>query len=250
MKRIISTLITSIVLSLSFFCPKDFIEDYKDPAFKEAVDNDPDLIGPWERLATLSGDSKTWTRKSVPLLKKMKGESEDFQSKVAKYYSSHQKPANMGDPPFVHEGTAFDDFGHPNFVPDVPNMAGGHGKIKYRPGDIDGQPALKGTGTDMNRANAWAKNKFNTNSELNFKEHPDVAGRCLIKDSNSPYANAEGWVDCVWHHHEDAETMIPVPIQMHNRSFPTGSPHTGGAAILKKPELHDLIGFFNSPSGI
>ena len=44
--------------------------------------------------------------------------------------------------------------------------------------------------------------------------------------------------------------MIPVPIQTHNRSFPTGSPHTGGASILTKSELQDLFDFFNSPSGI
>lgn len=34
------------------------------------------------------------------------------------------------------------------------------------------------------------------------------------------------------------------------RSFSTGSPHTGGVSILTKPELQDLIGFFNSPIGI
>jgi len=65
---------------------------------------------------------------------------------------------------------------------------------------------------------------------------------------NSPFADADGWVDCVWHHHEDAKTMLPVPIQTHNKSFPTGSAHTGGATILKNNT--DLIGFFNSPSGI
>lgn len=150
--------------------------------------------------------------------------------------------------PLIHQGTPFDEFGHSNFIPEVAPISGGHGKIKYKPEEIN-QPSLNGTGTDMNRANTWAKERFNKNG-LNFKEHPTVSGRFYIKDPAHQYANNEGWVECVWHHHEDAKTMLPVPIQTHNRSFLTGSPHTGGASILTKPELKDLIGFFNSPNGI
>jgi len=53
-----------------------------------------------------------------------------------------------------------------------------------------------------------------------------------------------------WHHHEDAQTMIPLPFETHNRASPDGSSHTGGAAILKNTNLSSLIGFFSSPSGI
>jgi hypothetical protein len=198
------------------------------------------LANVWKRLSDLSGE-KAWVKNSAPLLEKLQNRSDDFIDKVKSYYSNYQKPSGMGNPPFVHQGTPFNEFGHPNFAPEVPNMQT-HGKIKYVPDDIPGQPALIGTGTDMNRANSWAKQRFGLN---NFDEG-SKAGRCKIRDPSSPYADQDGWVECVWHHHEDAKTMIPVPIQTHNREFPTGSPHIGGATILTDPNKNDLIGFFNS----
>lgn len=59
-------------------------------------------------------------------------------------------------------------------------------------------------------------------------------------------------MSCTLHHHEDAKTMIPVPYQVHNRAEVDGIAHTGGAAILKDPNLNNskMVGFFDSPSGI
>lgn len=182
----------------------------------------------------------------------MSGKSDDFMAKVKQYYSNHQKPSNSGVPPFIHQNTPFTELGHPDFVPEVPNMSGGYGKIKYKPSEISDAelPAknnrdLNGKSSDLSDANRWALKKFGD-------EYFEVVGgtRCKIKAPNSSYADSDGWVECVWHHHEDAKTLMPVPIQTHNRSFPTGSSHTGGAAILKNSELHDLIGFFESPEGI
>src|SRR3989338_8010665 len=89
------------------------------------------LIKAWQVLSNLTG-ARSWVRKSEGILAKMTGKSDDFMDKVKSYYSNHQKPAGMGTPPFVHQGTPFDEFGHPNFVPEVPAI-GSHGKIKYQP---------------------------------------------------------------------------------------------------------------------
>ncbi len=91
----------------------------------------------------------------------------------------------------------------------------------------------------MSRANSWADLTYNTNGSIRFEGLSN--GRCKIKNESGE------WVECVWHYHEDARTMIPVPVETHNRAFPSGSPHTGGVSILGKNDLHDLIGFFNSP---
>ena len=198
------------------------------------------FVRAWEKLSGLTG-TREWTRRSVPLLKKMSDKSDDFMEKVRRYYSTHQKPTGTDAPPFTHQGTPFDDFGHPNFVPEVPSMSG-QGKIKYKPVDIPNQPSLNGTTHDMTQANAWADQTYNVNGEIRFEGLSN--GRCKIKKDNGE------WVECVWQHHEDAKTMIPVPFETHNRAFPTGSPHTGGGSILRNPDLQDLIGFFSSPTGI
>lgn len=173
----------------------------------------------------------------------MSGKNDDFMDKVRQYYSSHQKPANTPAPPFTHQGTPFDDFAHPDFVPEVPVIQN-HGKIKYQPSG--NQPELSGGSADFTNANNWADGLLNVNGEINFIRVPNST-RFKVKAPGSPYVDADGWVECVWHHHQDAKTLMPVPMQTHNRAFPTGSAHTGGASILEKPELHDLIGFFDSP---
>lgn len=223
----------------------DDFADASDEVLSKFNASNGKLITPWEKLSTLTG-AREWTRKSIPLLEKMANRSDDIMDKVKQYYSTHQKPAETGAPPFVHQGTPFDEFAHPNFVPEVPNIPG-HGKIKYQP--KSGETALNGGSSDFTNANNWAERTLNVNGQINFIRVPNST-RFKIKAPDSPFADVNGWVECVWHHHEDAKTLLPAPMQTHNRSFPTGSSHTGGASILEKPELHDLIGFFDSPTGI
>src|SRR3989338_4773590 len=233
-------------LDLSVAKVTDFLNDFGDNAALLAkFENNVLDVKAWQVLSNLTG-ARSWVRKSEGILAKMTGKSDDLMDKVKSYYSNHQKPAGMGTPPFVHQGTPFDEFGHPNFVPEVPAI-GSHGKIKYQP-DATMQ-SLTGGSADFTNASNWAEGLLNVNGEINFVRVPNST-RFKVKSPNSPFADENGWVECVWHHHEDAKTLLPVPMQTHNRSFTEGSPHTGGAAILDKPALHDLIGFFNSPVGI
>lgn len=161
-------------------------------------------------------------------------------AQVRQYYGSHQRPSGTPDPTFTHQqsGVWFDEFGHPDFVPHVPEMSG-QGKIKYKTEDILGQHALNGLGTDMSRANAWAALEF---GEGSFEAL--ASKRCKIKKENGE------WVECVWHHHEGAKTMMPVPVTVHDKLTPTGAAHTGGSSILTNSNLQGLIVFFDSPTGI
>jgi A nuclease of the HNH/ENDO VII superfamily with conserved WHH len=161
---------------------------------------------------------------------------------VRKYYNNFQKPAGTFDPPFTHNQTLFDDFGHPRFEPDVPSVSG-HGKPKYQPDGVN-KPKLDGSSKDFTEANKWADETFNVNGQVNFEKIGSTGFR--LKDPTSPYA-VNGWVDCVWHHHQDAKTLMPVPKITHNRAEVLGSPHTGGAAILKDPTMSKAIGFFDPP---
>ncbi len=114
----------------------EFLLDFFDASddVLRMLDGNPGMVKAWEKLSGLAG-TKTWVKKSMPLLERMSGKSDDFMDKVKQYYSTHQRPANTPDPPFVHQGTQFDEFGHPNFVPEIPNMSG-QGKIKYKPEDM------------------------------------------------------------------------------------------------------------------
>jgi hypothetical protein len=230
-----------------------FLEDFTgvDDDFLRVL-NEGKAFEAWKKLSEITGATKTWISKSKAILERVntKNLSDADIEKLKNYYSNHQMPSDRpSDPPFTHRGTPFDNFGHPNFVNDIPSIAG-HGKIGYHPASI-GQPVLTGKGTDMTKANTWGETTFGRN---NFRKN-GTTGRCLIYDPNSPYTINDptspnhGWVDCVWHHHEDAKTMIPVPFETHNRASPDGSSHTGGAAILTN-SLSSLIGFFTSPSGI
>jgi hypothetical protein len=211
---------------------------------REDIDAVPHLLGEflskggagkvkaWEKLSTnLTGVTKKWTHTQVPLLKRMSEFPEAIQDKVAKYYKNHSSPTDF-DPPGPIKGVHFDEFGHPRFEPFVPKMGGGNGKIVYNP-DILGKPKLDGV-SDIGKANTWAADKYGPD----FYEKIS-ANRFKIKDESG------NWVECVWHHHEDAQNMIPVLKTVHDKALSTGVAHTGGARILKSEnDLKDLIGFF------
>ena len=184
----------------------------------------------WEILSSLP-NSKTWVRQNQALLNRMIGRTDAFKENIRQYFDSQRMPsARPSDPPFRYNNVDFDAYGHPDFVPFVPQLTDGR-RIKYT------SQTLTGSGTDMNLANAWAKGVFGSG---NFLEVTQPAGRCKIK-------NASGtWVDCVWHHHEDGRTMMPVPVEVHSSSFNaagTGVSHTGGASII----LKGIQDFFPSP---
>ncbi|KAB7731511.1 hypothetical protein F5984_10115 [Rudanella paleaurantiibacter] len=158
----------------------------------------------------------------------MVGRTDAFKENIRKYYENQQLPSGRAsDPPVTYNGVDIDVYGHPNFVPFVPQLADGR-KIRYT------SQTLNGTITDMKTANTWASSY----GIENFEGLPN--GRCKIKDASGT------WVECVWHHHEDGRTLMPVPIEVHNRSFSaagTGVPHTGGAAVIR----YGIQDFFPSP---
>ena len=74
------------------------------------------------------------------------------------------------------------------------------------------------------------------------KRHPTKPTHVLIKQDNHPFAD-NGWVECVMHHHQDARSLIPVPLVIHENFS-----HIGGASILRNADLNELKGFFNGPN--
>jgi hypothetical protein len=204
----------------------------KDGKFSEGI------VESWDKLSPLTG-KKAWVSKSAPLLEKLEGKSPAFKDNLKNYYSNHQRPSTMiDDPPAIHNGIQFDDFGHPDFTPHVPKMFGNQEKIKYVPSNDPESQNLTGNSVDMDMANTWAILKYNINGQENFRLS-NVSGRCQIKDEY------ENWVECVWHHHEDGKTMMPIPTAIHNRGG-NGTAHTGGNTILQNNQ--SLIGFFPPPS--
>jgi len=116
-------------------------------------------------------------------------------------------------------------------------MFGGNGKIVYNPDNIPGRPKLDGV-NDIPKANAWALIEYAPNYRKK-PGSPTNSNKFEIKNESGE------WIECVWHHHEDAKNMIPVPVSIHDKALSTGVAHIGGARILKSTnDLKDLVGFF------
>lgn len=86
----------------------------------------------------------------------------------------------------------------------------------------------------MREANNWALNPNGGNfiEGVDFKKIPESPTQCEIFD-----AKKNKWVKCTWHHHEDGQTMIPVPTDIHARP---NAPHIGGRQIINE----GIQGFF------
>jgi hypothetical protein len=210
----------------------------------QGVDFDKKL-NVWNTFSSFNSDSKVWIRKSVALIEKLANSAPDVLEKVKSYYSSHSKaklPNNDSPTPAYSYTTTsghqveFDDYGQARFEPHVPSISGA-GKVSYNPDEIlagggtlpqGAQATLSGnSSSDISDARAWF-----------IQSHPgDVelvgSSQIKIKDNSSPFADENGWVTCVLHHHEDGRNIIPVPTVVHNRDL-GGASHTGGASAIKK----------------
>jgi hypothetical protein len=127
-------------------------------------------------------------------------------------------------------GQYYDEFGFPDFTNDVPVMDGGIRAI-YTPSG-----GIKGSDSDLSDANDWAIKSRSEGgggliNEVNFRR----------KGTQCEILNDKGnWVLCTWHHHQDGKTLMPVPSNVHNRTY---AAHVGGVRVYAK----DIVGFFDSP---
>jgi len=207
----------------------------------------------WKKLSEITGATKAWISKSKAILERVntKNLSDVDIEKLKNYYSSHQMPTTCATRPrctFQGDGFTvnFDDYGHARFESFVPEMSG-VGKTSYNPDAIrasggtlptSNKPTLMGSkGTDIADANRWASNNFPPSQFQQIS----LNGTCKIKNPTSPYADINGWVECVWHHHEDGRNLIPVPVNIHNKAV-GGAGHTGGQSVIDK----DIKDFFPS----
>ena len=204
-----------------------FFADFFDhPAFRAGILGNRGLVKAWEKLASLTG-TREWTRRSIPLLEKMSGKTDNFMDKVRQYYLTHTKPTSTVAPPFTHQGIEFDDLGHPDFFNSIA-CPGQQYCLKTE--NLLGHPT-GGLPTDLKPDFNLANQNLLTNGiEIN-----------VLHSSGSPILiKIDGkWEGpFTWHHHQDGKTLLPVKQDIHNSMS-----HTGGDSVIKK----GIKDFFTSP---
>jgi hypothetical protein len=208
----------------------DFIEDI--PVLQKFASGELDVKA-WEKLATLTDPTRQWSKRSLPLLERMKGQTNLVMDNVKDYYSTHQMPSTrLSPPPFTHNITLpdgrtvtvdFDAFGHPNFLSYISDKS--H-VVKI---------IVDGTNADYIRAYDKLKVVLGSGN-IDFTNPSGSSFK--IKNATGTWSEPY-----TWHHHEDGESMIPVLQAIHGEIS-----HTGGRSVVSPTNpTRNIKGFFFPP---
>ncbi len=215
--------------------------------YKYFTDNN-DQADNWKKFATIKDNSKLWVRKNIDLYKRIKSKelpSTDVD-KLRDFYSTIRLP--QAKPGTIITGTrpnitvtkeiegygqvsiTYDKFGFPNFDNYIPGPPKSEFAI-----DVPLNP-WGGRTADIKHANSELLKKYNqpnNNLPQDYKVLPNNKFS-ITKNGNE--------VKYTWHHHQDSNTLIPIPTKIHN-SGSRGFAHSGGDALLR----NEIRGFFDGP---
>lgn len=204
------------------------IESTDNVDFYDKFVGDNDLLDAWKVVENLS-PGKSWVRKQVPILEKIKGLDKAKKVALRDIYAKIRiaRPrkgtlpkvtVEKNIPGFGKVTISYDKYGFPKFEDRVPLP-----KSDYKFELPNTRPS-----NDFKAANEALEAKFGSRTSDKFI-WDGVSQNFTIKKTDGTLTKY------TWHHHQDGKTLFPVPSNIHHaqQGLPgTGFAHTGGDKLL------------------